>query len=199
MTTWQRDLLLQPVVNPEGVKLMPYGVQTSEAHWLFFVCFDDHPLIGRMVHVFPMKRAREFVELQYRDGEPLSFGSTERNPFPNTGAGFLAHVLRTGDANVYDLKARSFALSGDPGGGPLGTRSERAVENMLVEWGVSRFRRTNRDEQIKGVDLVCKPLFPWSALSFPGRVQVKSRGEDKSSFLRIFIQTHEINVGGFHD
>jgi hypothetical protein len=180
----------EPIKNPEGVTLRPYGLQTCEAKWLYFVCFDNFPGVGGFMHCMPVTLARQAVEKRWQRGEQVKFGSSMRNPGNNTGAGYRITPV--------ELEARAFALSGDGGKGTLKERSERLASEMMTEWG-NPWRKATMDEQLRGIDFVslAKPDRRLLA-SLRGDVQVKARGSGKW-YPELFIQTHEYNPLGLHD
>jgi hypothetical protein len=155
-----------------GNQLHEYGFLQSEADLCYFVCFDDYPWIGRMLHIFWVERAKSLIRDRINRGIEPIVGSKAWG-VQNTGRGY--------PITPEELKARSFSFTEDDNSGSLERRSMRIVKEFLRGFQCT-FRDATLDEQKRGVDLITPRR----------KIECKSRGENKP-YPHLFLQRYESN------
>lgn len=163
-------IFLHCLKDGNGTVHEPYGVMTWKASHYVHVCLDDHPFIGRRIHILPMAEVRSKVYEYAKCMEP-TYGTLPKSLCEKTGAGFKMGVRDDGIFLLKEYKGKNI--------------SDLAVDafcDYLIS--INRpFRRTSRHEQLSGMDIIA---LDGSNESY----EIKSRDR---SFEHVFVQISETN------
>lgn len=158
-----------------GRRLSFYGLQTSRADKVIYVCLDTNPLIGRKLHVMQVPPIKAELKRLLREGWPLTPGGPM-----GTALGYIFYP--------HDFDAASYELpEEDDATGTASERGDRLARKWLrqLRWNI---RSATHDEQLQQIDLVV-----WKGAR-EYSIEVKSRDEKQRHLDALYFQTHESNA-----